>query len=141
MKALTRAIGLGVILAFGGWSFLAFSQPTPPMAEPVSVAAPPSPEHGSDIALLAYLVQSMGLPGVLAWLGWQLGRSGGVPVRVTVEMSGEDRKLLDRIDESVLRHLARSDQHMTRSAQFMDRADRANRADRTARIDQTGPAE
>lgn len=70
-----------------GWSFLAYAQVAPPTAAADGVA-------GEAFAGLAYLVQSFGLPGVLAWLGWLLGRHGGVPVRVVVDLDPETRRVL-----------------------------------------------
>lgn len=74
------ALILGVIL---GWSFLAYGQP----AEP-----PVIPSGDSQMAALAYLVQSFGLPGVLAYLGFML--RGGVPLVHTHTLSEDDRNIL-----------------------------------------------
>ena len=47
-------------------------------------------------------LKGLGLPGVLAWLGWSLGRSNGIPIRVVA-----DEKLVEAIDrhgEAVRQH-------------------------------------
>lgn len=51
---------------------------------------PVVPVEPSNALWVTELVGNGGLPAVLAWLGYQLGRSGGIPVRLTVRMEEDD---------------------------------------------------
>lgn len=75
------AMGLGLGLAATAWA-----------QDPVSAGVTPV---DPSMALLLDLIRGGGLPAVLAVVGWWVGRGGGV--KVTVELSEVDRRLLRRV--------------------------------------------
>lgn len=70
-----------------GWSFVAWGQAT-------SETGPPA---GGDLGMLLEILQSGGLPVVLAWAAWQVRglAMSGIPLRV--QLHPEDRRLIEEI--------------------------------------------
>ena len=58
-----------------------------------ATAGEPSQLAKQDIAALSELLQTLGMPGVLVYAGWWLGKHG-LPITVTVRLSDADRSII-----------------------------------------------